>query len=246
MQTQAAFYGATSCGMICSWSILTLYMGADFHKRLLSQPILTRPSWLPVNTLLFLNVYYLRICYAMPFIFLVATFFPTNMAAIVAVTMTVYHLTETSITHSHRDYATMYFTWVFAVLPLSYARGAALGIAVHFVAASGFAKLRMAGSSWTTAHTLYAILKWYGGMKVENNGPLSHACNRFMQKHPTILSLSLISTLLIECIVVPAAFVLPQNIRVWIVAVLLLMHFMIAITQYVHHLHFPCFLIPCF
>ena len=43
---------------------------------------------------------------------------------------------------SHRDYAMCYSTWALLLLPDPLARGVALGVCVHFIASSGFAKAR--------------------------------------------------------------------------------------------------------
>ena len=48
---------------------------------------------------------------------------------------------ESKVTHSHRDHASVYCAWALAMLPAELARGVALGRVV-FIASSGFAKLR--------------------------------------------------------------------------------------------------------
>ena len=62
----------------------------------------------------------------------------------------------------HRDYGNLYCTWLLVLLPLKYAHAAGLGVSVHYIASSGFAKLFVAGpKQWCHPLTLRGVLQTY-------------------------------------------------------------------------------------
>lgn len=58
-----------------------------------------------------------------------------------AAAYSLYHLTETSVTHRHGEYPTLYICWGMAAPDPGVAEAIAFGVAVHFVLSSGYAKL---------------------------------------------------------------------------------------------------------
>ena len=163
------FYFVTATANVFTWSMLSL-------SSALSCPVVTRPSWLPARMLLLLcsKPIYLTLCRGSPLVMLFAAAWSANpwLRLLVAVWHTLYQLAESAYSHSHRDHPCVYCTWALALLPdPQLASGVALGVCVHFIASSGFAKLHVAGrgrggllaglKSWPAPGTMRSILRQY-------------------------------------------------------------------------------------
>jgi len=142
-----------------------------------------------------------------------------------------YSLAETATTHSHRDFATLYICWAFALLPAPWASATSLGVAAHFVASSGLAKCVVAGwREWGSPGTLRAVLKAYLAYD-DSDGPGLPQLTRWMLGRDWVLELAATGTLVLECIAVPAALVLSPQLRPAIAVALIAMHVGIALSQ---------------
>ena len=115
------FYGVQSLAMMVTWSIFSLLERRDWHRRAEAVAVAWRPSWMPwvaLSVLLQPRVYKL-LCHCTPILFGIAAFIPdsTWMRVFVAVFMSLYNLAESSRTHSHRDFPSMYISWSLALMP---------------------------------------------------------------------------------------------------------------------------------
>ena len=144
-----------------------------------------------------------------------------------------YVLAETSCTHSHRDHASLYSAWALALLPAHLAHGVALGVCVHFVASSGFAKLHVAGgaAAWAEPSTLASILRQYNSLPIREGGPLLPRASALLVRHPLLVATLSAFTLVFECALVPAALLLPLALRPLLAAVSCMLHVGIAAVQ---------------
>ena len=137
--------------MLLVWVVFSGFIGCDFHRRSMSAPILTRPTWVPrgVMQLLRQERVFLLLCHSNTVVLFAAAAAPDNIMwrLAAACVLSLYQLAESSCTHSHRDYAAVYCAWALALLPPALAHGVALGVCVHFIASSGFAKLVIAPAS---------------------------------------------------------------------------------------------------
>jgi len=152
---------------------------------------------------------------------------------IAAAILSLYALSESAVTNSHRDFANVYCAWALALLPPGPApKAAALGICVHFIASSGLAKLRVAGlAAWCRPDTLGGVMKTYGSLSIGDGGPGSAALNRFLVGHPPIVSLLATSTMVFEVCVVPGALALPRALQPLLTALSVGLHLGIAASQ---------------
>ena len=121
------------------------------------------------------------------------------------------------------------------------ASGVALGVCVHFIASSGFAKLHVAGrgrggllaglKSWPAPGTMRSILRQYATLSFAEGAPLSRRLNAFLRRHDALLVLLSASTLVFECAAVPAALLLPAAPRRLLIVVSCALHAGIALAQ---------------
>ena len=132
--------------------------------------------------------------------------------------MTLYQCGEASLTHSHRDFANMYVSWMLVLAP-GLARGAALGVSVVMLAGSGYSKVSVGGiAGWSQAGTLRSVLRTYGKLSLQQGGPALPALNAAMARDDGGL-LGLVSgalgagTLLFELGAVPLTLMAPRSVR---------------------------------
>jgi hypothetical protein len=236
MTPAALFYALSSISMFGIWGGFTLMVGNDFHKRGSTAPVATCPSWLPhsvVLTLLRKDVYPI-ICHFAPVILALNAMAPDIrwLRLVTAACVAVYSLAETSVTHSHRDYAGLYSAVSLAVLPDAYAEAVALGVCVHFIAGSGWAKVLVGGlKGWSSPGTLRSVLRCYGEYSLGEAGPAFPAMNRLVAGSDALLTALSVKTLLFECLVIPASLFLPSHLRVYMVFASVALHFGIAAVQ---------------
>jgi len=211
-------------------------VGNDFHKRGCTAPVATCPSWLPhsvVLTLLRKDVYPI-VCHVAPVILALNAMASDVrwLRFVTAACVAVYSLAETSVTHSHRDYAGLYSAVSLAVLPDAYAEAVALGVCVHFIAGSGWAKVLVGGlKGWSSPGTLRSILRCYGKYSLGEAGPAFPAMNRLVAGSDALLRTLSMKTLLFECLVIPFSLFLPSHLRMYMIFASVALHFGIAAVQ---------------
>lgn len=178
--------------------------------------LLTRPSWLPPRALLRLHTRRARavIYSAVPISLALGAFLghsSTALRCVIAIVISVYHLTETSSTNRHGEYPLLYNAWA-CLLPEDYAHAVSLGIAVHFILSSGAAKLLVAGAAWpcspTTMRTYLSIYRDSTSMP-----PLSRELNRWAASRDWATVAISALTIAVECVVVPATLLMPPAWR---------------------------------
>ena len=217
--------------------ILSLASGKDFYGRVRRITVATRPSWLPATPLLAVlrrPWLYLALCHGVPVVFLFGAMFAGSVPVrfLVAAFFSAYVLAETSHTHSHRDIPNMYVAWSLALIPARLSRGFALGVCVHFIASSGFSKVLIGGViGWAAPGTMRSVLRSYGALSLANLGPGWPALNRWSVRHDTVLVGMSVSTLIFECVAVPASLFLGVELRVWLAFASVALHLGIASAQ---------------
>ena len=162
------FYAGASSAMVASWALMSIGSGSDAHRRGLRYRITTSPSWLPRMLLLFLhrsNIY-VALCYVAPLGLAAAAVVPSwrGVRIAAAALLALYHLAESSVTSSHRDYVNVYVATAFAVCSEErVAAGVALGVCVLLIAGSGWSKIAVGGArEWMEFTTLGTMLSLYG------------------------------------------------------------------------------------
>jgi len=232
------FYASAALAMWSVWALLSVGAGCkDVHRRSFSCPLAHRPTRVPrpvLQALLQSEIAYLSACHVAPACLLLAAFAPDNrgLRLLAALVMSLYNLLESSVTHSHRDYANCYTAWALALLPDQLAQGVALGSAVHLIAASGFSKLFIGGlNSWLSPSTLSTVLRAYGDKSLTQGGPAFPAINRMVRGQPWLVLFLAGGTLLFECVIIPASLICPPEWRFWMVVLSVKMHLGIALMQ---------------
>ena len=231
------FYLLAALCTFAVWLSFSITGSGDFHRRSLSCPVLTRSRFIPLQLLLRLRQTrtYLLICHATPPMLLACAIFPQYfwLRLLATLCFGAYSHAESSATHSHRDYAVLYVLIALTVLPDSLAEGAALGVCVHFIGSSGLAKLIVGGGvlRWVDAATLGGILATYGKLNVVSGGPASASLAAALRRRPILVSLLGGGTLVFECLIVPAALLLPGPMRPLVAIASLAMHVGIFLVQ---------------
>jgi len=247
MPTIPLYYSITGCAMIAMWLLFSIFGGDDFHRRGIKNKIATVPSWCHGRSHIvtfFLrrpNVY--RFFMHLPPVLMIGSA-TLNLSGVLpwahglmnwacTIAFSLYSLCESSVTHSHRDYATLWILWGCVLLPSDLARGFGLGICVMFISASGFSKVIVGGGLSFGLHhgTLKAILDTYSKLEIKDCGPLSLTVNRLVAGSPTLTTGFAAATLLFECIFVPLSLLLPHQFRIIMLVMLVKMHFGIAVVQ---------------
>lgn len=134
-----------------------------------------------------------------------AYFFPRYVAAL---GVAVYHASETSLSRRHGEYGLLYSAWS-CVLPEPVARGACLGVAVHFVLSAGVAKLRVGGAAWCGPETMRVYLEAYRTSTSALARPYSPRLSAFCgARLPSLLAAG---TLALECVAAPLSLASPPG-----------------------------------
>ena len=129
----AAFYLTSAASMFAMWGVFSCGSGRDMHQRALTCRVVIRPSWVSPRAMAFLLGFpyaYLALCHGTPIAMLVAGMYPTSTLArlVAAVVFSAYSVLETSRTHSHRDYPTLYTAMALVLFPDPVGEGIALGV----------------------------------------------------------------------------------------------------------------------
>jgi hypothetical protein len=174
-------------------------------------------------------------------VLLAAGWFPEirSLRVLAAVVFSLYSLSETSVTGSHRDYANMYSCWALALLPLSSivaVRGVALAVCVFLIAGSGWSKVLVGGGfrAWADGDTLGTIIAHYQQFSFADAGPGVPAVAALCASpsmRPLVGVLATL-TLVFEIAIVPASLLcMPSAWRFTMVWASLAMHVGIAAMQ---------------
>ena len=115
------------------------------------------------------------------------------------------------------------------LLPEPYAAGAAWGVAIHFILASGVAKLRVGGIEWAAPETMRTYLRLYHGSK--SRPPLSRRLNAAISERDWASSAVAFGTLFLECCLVPGTLLMPPAYRPLASVALVGMHFGIGLVM---------------
>eukprot|EP00927_Polykrikos_kofoidii_P063495 TRINITY_DN58328_c0_g1_i1.p1 TRINITY_DN58328_c0_g1~~TRINITY_DN58328_c0_g1_i1.p1 ORF type:complete len:430 (-),score=54.16 TRINITY_DN58328_c0_g1_i1:42-1331(-) len=193
------------------WAVVRAVTGRHLHA-VCSGSVCTRPSWLSTNKLLILHSSRRSIVASVPIMLAIASVNSgVHVRILVAIIISAYHLVESSISNRHGEYPLLYNAWAMC-LPSNYAHAAALGIAVHFIVSSGLAKLWVGGMSWMRPCTMRTYLDCYRGSQ-SGRGPLNPTMNAWISRRAWASVAVSISTIVLECIVVPATLVAPPTWR---------------------------------
>lgn len=231
------FFATAAVTMFGFWAIVSWGANKDFHKRYMTVSVLTRPSWM--KSLFMVQVLrrshlYLTICHATPLGLALAAYWKDSIVlrAGAVLMFSFYVLMETCHSHSHRDYANMYVMWGTLLLPCVMSKGLALGICVHFIGSSGLAKV-VVGSlkDWVSPKTMRGVLKTYGQLDVTAGGPGWPALNQWSVERNIVLVMMSLSTLIFECIAVPAALIMNEKSRPLLALTSVMLHIGIAAAQ---------------
>lgn len=131
-----------------------------------------------------------------------------------AAVMSLYHLVESSVTCRHGEYPILYNTWAMC-FPSEYASAFSWGIAIHFIMSTGIAKIIVGGRHWLAPGTMKSYLTVYSNAKMKLSRPLAPDLNRWACRRPWVTRLISLSTVFLECILVPSTAFLPPSHR-WI------------------------------
>ena len=234
-----SFYCTAACCMAGVWAVFSLGGGEDFYRRGLKCPVATRPTWLPGGflALLLRPTPYLTLCHGTPVVLGIVGMWGHDMwgcRIFASVVLSLYALAESAVTNSHRDYTLVYCSWALVIFHGRdhLARGFALGVCVYFMSASGLGKLHIAGAgAWAHSSTLTGVLQLYGTYSLGEGGPASRALNEMVASSPLLVSGLSSSTLIFECILVPASLAIRPEQRPIIAAMAFGLHVGIAMVQ---------------
>ena len=233
----ATFYGLAAVTNVVCWGLMSLVCpGSDFHARVHRYPLATRPSWMPARPFAVLRRAAHGLCVLVPCACAMAALWPDRSWArgLCALVMTLYCCAETSVTASHRDYANLYTSWALVLSPSDgIAAGVALGASVVLIAGSGWAKVAVGGARcWALdPKTLGAVLGTYHALPLAECGPTLPALNRTLRRRPWAVAALSTSTLVFECVLVPAALCMPAWWRSYLVWASVAMHAGIGVVQ---------------
>lgn len=212
------------------WALLKRVTGKHLYDLQLSAAVLTRPSWCPPQLLLVLHQHRAPVFIALPLALALAAVWDSGVTrVVVALTMSVYHLTESSATNRHGEYPTLYITWALCLPGPLLASSVALGVVVHFLLSSGVAKLLVGGRAWADPSTMQTYLDAYRDS--QSARPLQPALSRWVAERAWATRGLSVATLLLECALLPACFLLPPRCR-WLGTIaMVLMHTGIALMM---------------
>ncbi len=240
------FYGLQAALTIFAYIFVRLTGGGDLYDHVRTMSVATRPSWAPSQMLLVLHrkhIFY-ALCYGSPVAFLVAAAFYDVFAVrfMLAGVASLQALAETAVTGWHKDHAMVYNVFALVLLSEEHAQGFALGVCVHFIASSGWAKLCIGGWNWVHPETMRAYLRTYSKYSLQEGGPAIPALNRMMRRHDTCLVAISVVTLFIECLC-PLALLMPPGIlRIGFALSMIALHLGIFFVQstWIGILFLPC------
>lgn len=203
-----------------AWWILIRVVTKQSLEVITRGSVVTRPSWMPLKVLMKLQrhrTFIFRLSLLALFVGgwgISCSFLdPGNiiLRIAVAISISVYHLVESSVTCRHGEYPLMYNALAMC-LPTQYARAASWGIAVHFVTSTGLAKLWIGGAAaWMSHTTMHYYLTAYAKSKRSLSRPL--LSNTWACRRKWVLQSMAVLTLFLECILIPSTLWMPPSWR---------------------------------
>ena len=156
----------------------------------------------------------------------------TTVRLTTAISYTLYHLTESSMLNRHGEYPILYIMWTNCILQDEQYRAAAgLGITINFILSTGYAKTSIGGlMDWLHPNTMRAYLSCHGNSKRIFNRPLWLEMNRMICHNNVALSATAVMTILLECVIAPAAILMP-HLRWMVCLSMVAMHVGITLTM---------------
>lgn len=228
--THAHFYRLALTFCLAWMALFRLRTGHQLHV-LTRQSVLTRPPWLSADVIVALSARRGLVFATLPAALGLAAFLPDVFIVrlIAAVTISLYHLCESSSTNRHGEYPLLYCAWAM-LLPDELASVAAFGIAVHFILSCGVAKADVGGvAGWCHPSTMRTYLEIYGSSK--SRSPLSRRLNRWVRERRWATAAIGVCTLGLECVLIPAALLAPPALRPLATWALVVMHVGIAVLM---------------
>ena len=229
-----AYFYAIQCASFMIWWVLVFLMTRrPLHHAVTQKSCCVRPSWLPARYLLFLRSFRTTIFSVFPILLAMGALYlggsappPLALRVVIALSASAYHLCESSATNRHGEYPLLYNSWGM-VLPAPFAQAVALGVAVHFIFASGAAKLCVGGFAWLKPQTMRVYLDCY---YQSSKGPLYPGFNRWLAARAWATSLIAVSTIAVECVFMPGTLFLPPAYRITGLIAMVGMHVGIALS----------------
>jgi hypothetical protein len=128
--------------------------------------------------------------------------------------VSLYHLVESSLTRRHGEYPLLYNVWAMCLPWSEYAHAASWGIAIHFVFSTGLAKLVIGGfGGWTSPATLKFYFNLFYHRKINMQRPFWPSWNRWVCQRDWATRFMALSTIFLECFLVPGTLLLPPHQR---------------------------------
>lgn len=231
-QPARVFYGLQALALFSLWLGVRLGDGTDYHRFPLGNDVALKPSWLPTPLFVWLlrrPVYMFFARSVIPALVLAAVWPQVRVVrALPAVAFALCHVAECSRTSSHWGYLVLYNFWALALLPDKYAQAMSLGFVVHYMTATGIAKLLIGGAGWAD---LRAVLTTFGAKPFKQGGPMVASLNHYVVNHGWAAKSLGTATLLLECVLAPLALVVPLPWRFIVVIIMILFHAGIAVLQ---------------
>lgn len=206
MHAHASWYALQLSAVLLWWALIKRKTGKHLYS-LCSSSVITRPSWLSREALTLLVSHKRQIFLALPAALAAGAFAGQHalVRLLVALVVSLYHLSESSHTNRHGEYPVLYTAWAM-VLPASFAHAASMGVAIHFVLSCGIAKCMVGGPrAWVFGGTMRTYLEVYG--QSTSSKPLVRGLNRLLARRASTMIGA--STLLLECVAVPLTLLLP-------------------------------------
>lgn len=230
MQVANEFYFWQSITCVSWWAVI-YFLYRKPLTGLCHGSACSRPWYIPRGLLRLLHSWKAVVFPAMPLALFIAWLCNGHVAGrlFAAIAVSLYHLTETSVTNRHGEYPLLYTSWALLFterLGPDYEAAAALGVVIHFCLAAGVSKLWIGGREWLQPATMKAYLSAY---RDSSSPPISRAAATWAIDHAAVLSLISLVTIVVEVVLVPATLLLPAHCRVFGALGMLAMHVGIAV-----------------
>eukprot|EP00929_Paragymnodinium_shiwhaense_P076614 TRINITY_DN39413_c0_g1_i1.p1 TRINITY_DN39413_c0_g1~~TRINITY_DN39413_c0_g1_i1.p1 ORF type:complete len:447 (+),score=47.75 TRINITY_DN39413_c0_g1_i1:109-1449(+) len=241
MNAASVFYLWAACIHLFQYVFFSSMLGFDYHRLSMAGRTALRPSWMPHKPLLaFLHRYdclYLNLLRFVPVTLCAAAAYPDcqPLRLLAAVHFACFHLAQTSRVGGHDDYTSLY-SHIALALPVSEyilcGQVTALAGSIYMLVYGGFTKILVGGAAnWSKPMSLYTMLAMFRPLPLDRGGPLVPALADVVMARPWLLSASAVTTLIFECLVVPAALFLPSDQRWWMIWACMALHAGITVLQ---------------
>ena len=170
----------------------------------------TRPNWMPSKVLSSL-VQFRKIIFGsvIPLLLITSIFDDIIfLRLITAITITLYHLLESSCTNKHGEYPLICVIWCLVIPTDLYSRILSLSFVTNFLLLAGMAKIFIGGFGWIHPNTLKTYLNIYCQSKSGNGPLLKNLTKKFILPNDIILSLFAFITIFNEIILISLVLVI--------------------------------------